>query len=151
LGSKKLQTYGTGDIAQQMRLDFTVETDPSKLGQILETGYQANNIVYTSPRYCIAHPGEFYLIPLRPRIVDLATVVYLAAFDGHKEVFMLGYTDETTGGHNEWIAQIASIFTAYTGTKFYLVGQSTRMPDAWVNCPNTETMTYRNFIGYCDV
>ena len=151
LGSKKLQTYGTGDIAQQMRLDFTVETDPIKLSQILETGYQANNIVYTSPRYCIAHPGEFYLIPLRPRIVDLATVVYLAAFDGHKEVFMLGYTDETTGGHNEWIAQIASIFTAYTGTKFYLVGQSTRMPDAWVNCPNTETMTYRNFIGYCDV
>lgn len=151
LGSKKLQTYGTGVIAQQMRLDFTVETDPSKLGQILETGYQANNIVYTSPRYCIAHPGEFYLIPLRPRIVDLATVVYLAAFDGHKEVFMLGYTDETSGGHNEWIAQITSIFTAYTGTKFYLVGEATRMPDAWVNCPNTETMTYRNFIGYCDV
>jgi hypothetical protein len=151
LGSKKLQTYGTGDIAQQMRLDFTVETNFSNLTKILETGYQANNIVYTSPRYCIAHPGEFYLIPLRPRIVDLATVVYLAAFDGHKEIFMLGYTDETPGGHNEWIQQIANIFFAYSGTKFYLVGESTRMPDVWVNCPNTQTMTYRNFIGYCDV
>jgi hypothetical protein len=151
LGSKKLQTYGTGDIAQQMRLDFAVETNVDNLTQILETGYQANNIVYTSPRYCITHPGEFYLIPLRPRIVDLATVVYLAAFDGHKEIFMLGYTDETTGGHNEWIQQIANIFAAYTGTKFYLVGESTRMPDAWVNCPNTQTMPYRDFIGYCDV
>jgi hypothetical protein len=151
LGSKKLQTYGTGTIAQQMRLDFAVETNADTLNKILETGYQANNIVYTSPRYCIAHPGEFYLIPLRPRIVDLATLVYLAAFDGHKEIFMLGYTDETTGEHNEWIQQIASIFTTYTGTKFYLVGESTRMPDTWVNCSNVQLMTYRNFIGYCDV
>jgi hypothetical protein len=151
LGSKKLQTYGTGDIAQQMRLDFAIETNPDNLLKILETGYQTNNIVYTSPRYCIANPGEFYLIPLRPRLVDLATVVYLAAFDGHKEIFMLGYTDETAGGHNEWMQQLGKIFTAYSGTKFYLVGESTRMPDVWVNCANTQTMNYRDFIGYCDV
>jgi hypothetical protein len=151
LGSKKLQTYGTGDIAQQMRLDFAVETNPDNLLKILETGYQTNNIVYTSPRYCIANPGEFYLIPLRPRLVDLVTVVYLAAFDGHKEIFMLGYTDETAGGHNEWMQQLGKIFTAYSGTKFYLVGESTRMPDVWVNCANTQTMNYRDFIGYCDV
>jgi hypothetical protein len=151
LGSKKLQTYGTGDIAQQMRLDFAVETNADNLTKILETGYQTNNIVYTSPRYCIAHPGEFYLIPLRPRIVDLSTLIYLAAFDGHKEIFMLGYTDETAGGHNEWIQQITNIFAAYTGTKFYLVGEATLMPDVWVNCANTQTMTYRDFIGYCDV
>ena len=151
LGSKKLQTYGTGDIAQQMRLDFAVETNIDNLTKILETGYQSNNIVYTSPRYCITHPGEFYLIPLRPRLVDLATVLYLAAFDGHKEIFMLGYTDETAGNHNEWIQQIVKIFTAYSGTKFYLVGEPTRMPDVWVNCANTQTMPYRDFIGYCDV
>jgi hypothetical protein len=151
LGSKKLQTYGTGAIAQQMRLDFTVETNVDNLTKILQTGYQTNNIVYTSPRYCIAHPGEFYLIPMRPRLVDLATVVYLAAFDGHKEVFMLGYTDETSAGHNEWTDQIAGIFCAYTGTKFYLVGEPTRMPNTWVSCPNTQVMTYGDFIGYCDI
>ena len=151
LGSKKLQVYGTGAIAHQMRLDFAVETQLDNLNKILETGYQTSNIVYTTPRNCIAHPGEFYLIPFRPRLVDLATVIYLAAFDGHKEIFMLGYTDETAGGHNEWIQQITALFTAYTGTKFYLVGESTRMPDAWVNCANTQTMTYRDWIGYCDV
>ena len=151
LGSKKLQTYGTGAIAQQMRLDFTIETRPDILNKILENAYQVSNIVYTSPRHCIAHPGEFYLIPLRTAMVDLATVVYLAAFDGHKEIFMLGYTDETAGGHNEWLAQIAGIFAAYTGTKFYLVGEPTRMPDVWVSCPNTQVMPYSDFIGYCDV
>jgi hypothetical protein len=151
LGSKKLQTYGTGDIALEMRLDFTVETDADALNKILESGYQTNNIVYTTPKYCIAHPGEFYLIPLRPRIVDLATVAYLAAFDGHKEVFLLGYTDETTGGNNTWVSQLTSIFSAYAGTKFYLVGESTRMHDVWVNCVNVKCMSYRDWIGYCDV
>ena len=151
LGSKKLQTYSTGIISQEMRLDFTVETNRVILDKILESGYQASNIVYTSPRYCIAHPGEFYLIPLRPKIIDIATVVYLAAFDGHKEIFLLGYTDEVDGGHNEWIQQIAQIFSSYKGTKFYLIGESTRMPDAWANCANTTLLTYREFIGYCDV
>jgi hypothetical protein len=151
LGSKKLQTYGTGLISQEMRLDFTIETNYDILTNILELGYQELNIVYTSPRYCIAHPGEFYLIPLRPRLVDLATMVYLAAFDGHKEIFLLGYRDEVDGGHNEWIQQIASIFSAYRGTKFYLVGESTRMPDIWANCSNVTMFNYREFIGYCDV
>jgi hypothetical protein len=151
LGSKKLQTYGTGPIALEMRLDFTIETNPDALAKILETDYQVNNIVYTTPRHCITHPGQFYLIPLNPRIVNLATAVYLAAFDGHQEIFMLGYTDETDGEHKEWISQIAGIFAAYTGTKFYLVGESTRMPDEWVNCFNTQTMSYQDFISYCDV
>jgi hypothetical protein len=151
LGSKKLQTYGTGDIALEMRLDFTVETDADALNKILESSYQTSNIVYTTPRYCIAHPGEFYLIPLRPRLVDLATVVYLAAFDGHKEVFLLGYTDETPAGHSDWISQLTNIFSAYTGTKFYLVGESTRMPDIWLNCVNVQSMNYRDWFGYCDV
>ena len=151
LGSKKLQTYGTGIAAQQMRLDFAVETNLANINNLLETEYPVNNIVYTSPRYCVAYPGEFYLIPMRPRMVDLATIVYLAAFDEHKEIFMLGYTDETNGQHNEWIPQIASIFAAYTGTKFYLIGEPSRMPDVWVNCPNTQTMEYLDFISYCDV
>ena len=92
LGSKKLQTYGTGIVAQQMRLDFAVETDLTNINKLLETNYQTDNIVYTSPRYCAANPG-----------------------------------------------------------KFYLIGEPTRMPDVWVNCPNTHTMNYLDFISYCDV
>ena len=151
LGSKKLQTYGTGTIAQQMRLDFTVETSQDNLNKILELQYQSTNIVYTSARYCITYPGEFYLIPLRPRLIDLATIVYLAAFDGHQEIFLLGYTDEVDSGHKDWINQISGIFSTYTGTKFYLIGEPSRMPDTWVNCPNTQTMNYHDFISYCDV
>lgn len=151
LGSKKLQTYGTGSIAQEMRLDFAVETQPVGLANILNTGYQRDNIVYTTPRNCINHPGEFYLIPYKPRLIDMAIAIYLAAFDGHKEIFLLGYTDQTNGNALNWQSHITDIFLAYSGVKFYLVGESTRMPGEWVDCFNTQTMTYREFISYADV
>jgi hypothetical protein len=151
LGSKKLQIYGTGSIAQQMRLDFAVETNTNNLNKILETGYQRDNIVYTTARNCIANPGEFYLIPYKPRLIDMTIAVYLAAFDGHQEVFLLGYTDETNGNSLNWEAQLADVFLAYSGVKFYLVGENTRMPDVWVDCFNTQVMTYPEFISYCDV
>ena len=151
LGSKKLQTYGTGLIAQQMRLDFAVETNSNNLTGILETRYQRDNIVYTTARNCISSPGEFYLIPYKPRLIDMSTAVYLAAFDGHLEVFLLGYTDETLGNSLNWEAQLDDVFVAYPGVKFYLVGENTRMPDIWVDCFNTQVMTYPEFISYCDV
>ena len=151
LGSKKLQTYGTGTIAQQMRLDFAIETQANVLSKILETVYQRDNIVYTTARNCIMHPGEFYLIPYNPRLIDIALAIYLAAFDGHQEVFLLGYNDLTNGDALHWTSQITRIFSAYTGVKFYLVGESTRMPGEWVDCANTQTMTYPEFISYCDV
>jgi len=151
LGSKKLQTYGTGMIAQQMRLDFAVETNNNNLAAILTTGYQQDNIVYTTARNCIANPGEFYLIPYKPRLIDMTIAVYLAAFDGHQEVFLLGYTDESPGNSLNWQAQLAEVFVAYPGVKFYLVGENTRMPDVWVDCFNTQVMTYLEFISYCDV
>jgi hypothetical protein len=150
LSSKKLQTYGTGEIAQDMRLDFAVETNNNRLNTILESGYQENNVVYTTPRNCINHPGEFYLIPIRPGITDLATLVYLAAFDGHREIFLLGYHRETAGGRDSWIAEITRIFTAYP-VQFYLVGESTIMPGEWLDCANVRTMDYREWISYCDV
>ena len=151
LGSKKLQTYSTGVIAQEMRLDFAVETQTANLNKILENNYQQDNIVYTTARNCISHPGEFYLIPYKPRLIDIATALYLAAFDGHQEIFMLGYSDLTNGDALNWMSQITDVFLAYPGIKFYLVGESTRMPNEGVDCANTQTMGYREFVSYCDV
>jgi hypothetical protein len=151
LGSKKLQTYGTGAIAKTMRLDFTVETEDAVLNDLLACEYQVTNIVYTSSRNCILHPGEFYLIPHKPKMVDLAQIIRLAAFDGHTEVFLLGYHDEVASGHKEWLQQINGIFDTYVGTKFYIVGEPTRTPEIWLEHGNTQAMCYQDWIGYCDV
>ena len=151
LSSKKLQTYGVGSIAQQMRLDFAVETNRNNLAKLLDTSYPADNIVYTTGVNCVRYPGNFYIIPLAPRLLDIAIVVYLAAFDGHKEVFLLGYNDEVEVGNQFWVNQVATVFSAYQGVQFYLVGEPTRMYDIWLNCANVRVINYRDWISYCDV
>ena len=151
LGTLKLQTYSTGIIAEDMRLDFTVELDPTQLVRLIENKYYENNVVYTTAKNCINHPGEFYLIPVNPRLLLQALPVYLAAFDGHKEIFLLGYSRENDFGNDRWVADIKSIFDAYVGVKFWLVGEPTNMPATWYDSANVEAMPYRDFIGYADV
>lgn len=151
LSSKQLQTYGTGSATEHMRLNFAVETNTENLRRIMESDYQQENIVYTTARNCVRFPGQFYLIPHTPAVADPVTAVYLAAFDGHQEVFLLGYHDEARIDNKHWMGHLARIFKIYSGTQFYLVGEATRMPDAWADNPNTKTMDYPEFISYCDV
>ena len=53
LGSLKIQTYGIAKIAQEMRLDFAVDTDFNNLAPLIENKYTENNIVYSTSRNCI--------------------------------------------------------------------------------------------------
>jgi hypothetical protein len=151
LGSKKLQTYGIGSVTEQMRLDFAVESDAMHLQEMIVNQYSQDNIVYTSAKNCIQNPGNFYLIPFNPRLLDLVTIVYLAAFDNHKEIFLLGYNREIDVAKPDWHLQITSVMQAYPATKFWFVGEPTNMYDSWLDCANAETMTYRTFISYCDI
>lgn len=151
LGSVKLQTYGIGDIAKLMRLDFTVEKDDKILNDLLDINYQEQNIIYTTPRNCLKHPGVFYTIPYNPPFVKEVVLPYLAAFDGHREVFLLGYNDDANIGQNDWTIQMSRIFTTYASTKFFHVGHKSQTPDSWKNYANVEQLTYREFITHCDI
>jgi hypothetical protein len=151
LGSKKLQTYGLGSTAKQMRLDFTVETDDVILQELMDLHYYQDNVVYTSPRNCLKHPGLFYLTPYNPVLIKHALALYLAAFDGHKEIFLLGYNQYTDAGNTAWAAHVSEVINAYAGTKFIIVGAKHHAVKSWLEHANVEQMTYREFISYCDV
>jgi hypothetical protein len=151
LGSLKVQTYGTADIAMQMRLDFTVDTNFDKLIPLVESKYVVDHIVYTTPTNCTKKPGEFYLIPQNPHMCAEVLPIYLAAFDGHNEVYLIGYSKEMLAGHNNWIKQIIDIITAYAGTMFIIVGNELNIPSELLSCPNTKAMSNRDFITHCDV
>jgi hypothetical protein len=151
LGSLKLQTYGVGLIAEDMRLDFAVDIDSVQLQKLIESKYYEDNVVYTTARNCIQNPGDFYLIPQVPRLLMPALPVYLAAFDGHKEIFLLGYSKQMVFDNARWFDDVNDVFMAYAGAKFYLVGESTIMPDLWLENANVNTMTYQEFISYCDI
>lgn len=152
LSRKKFQTYAAGDVWKDMRVDFAVETEKSKLPAIIESGYQADNIVYTTATNCIGYPGEFYLIPYNPKLDILALPVYLAAFDGHEEVFLLGYSKEVTSGNKTWQTHVNMVFQAYPMIKFYLVTNNEKnQPDEWRLNRNVSCMDYRTWVSHCDV
>jgi len=151
LGSKKLQTYGIGALSKEMRLDFTVETDDAVLRELMESHYYQNNIVYTTPRNCLKYPGVFYLTPYNPVLIKHAILLYLAAFDGHKEIFLLGYNQYTDAGKTAWTAHVAQVISAYSGTKFIVVGATHHAVESWLEFANVEQMTYKEFISHCDI
>jgi hypothetical protein len=151
LGSKKLQTYGLGFAAKQMRLDFTVETDDKILRELMDSHYYQDNVVYTTPRNCLKYPGVFYLTPYNPVMIKHALLPYLASFDGHKEIFLVGYNQYTDAGNTSWAAHVSEVINAYAGTKFIIVGAKHHAIESWLEYANVEQMTYREFISYCDV
>jgi hypothetical protein len=151
LGGKKLQTYGVSKITAITTLNFAVELQYENIQQLVESGYTENNIVYTTARNCIKHPGLFYLIPRNPQLSTIALPLYLAAFDGHDEVFMLGYNNDTVGDRSDWVQQVTEVITLYSSTIFTMVGSSQNMPKEWMSCSNTRNFSYRDFVTYCDV
>lgn len=151
LGSKKLQLYGTGKIAKLMRLDFAVEKDESILTELVNQHYYQSNTIYTTPKMCLKHPGVFYPIPYNPSLINEVILAYLAAFDGHQEIFLMGYNDESGMGSNEWAHQLNQVMVAYPATKFFHVGYSSQAADLWKNNSNFQQLSHREFIIHCDV
>jgi len=151
LGSLKLQLYGVSEIAKMMRLDFVVEKDETPLHELFGLGYYKDNIIYTTPKQCLKHPGMFYVIPYNPPMTKEVVLAYLAAFDGHKEVFLLGYQEDANIGQNNWAEQMNQVMLAYPSTKFVHVSYATQTPGIWKENSNFVQMTYRNFILYCDI
>ena len=151
LGSKKLQTYGTGSITKEMRLDFAVEINKPILQDILARAYSTDNIVYTTTRNCLVNPGEFYLIPYNTLMAMEALILWLAAFDGHKEIYMIGYNNLTKGTTSEWMSHVNTVISVFPSVKFTLVGEETIMPVEWRKNANVECMTHRGFVTHCDV
>ena len=149
-GNLRLQTYSHGVLWQHMRLNFWVSTDPDQLAEIRATKYGDDTVIYTNGRQVIRNPGDFFLIPLNPNVCDAAAAAYLAAFDGHREVFVLGTSRESDFGA-DWQQDFHEVFAAYRDTKFYLVGTASNQPQLWRGLRNVLTMDYRRFVTYCDI
>lgn len=170
LGSKKLQTYGTGSLHKEMQLDFFITMDPDKCQECIESRYTEKCTIMTTARNCIENPEEFFLIPQSMKGLTAVLATWLACFDGHKEIFWLGLDGqvETTYNNNIYIPQddprktsvsishklnssITELMQAYLGIDFYHVSNIKKVPVEWKEQPNFNQMTYQEWISYCDV
>lgn len=151
LGKKRLQTYATGGIWRDMTLDFYVTKDQIQIQDIVAAGYHERSTVYATPRIVLSFPGRLYLIPQAPAMDAESSVVYLAAFDGHQEIFLIGANRETAWSTASAVESIAQIIRAYDTAQFVAVGIESAMPDQWRRAPNFRVMRYREWISYCDI
>ena len=111
LAVNAVQTYGCNALYRDFHPDFLIANGPDITREIAESGYCDNEIVYSTQDAVLDYPGKFYLTPQNPHWDAGAIATYLACFDGHKQIYLLGFD-----GHS---SEPNSFYNAYAGTANY--------------------------------
>lgn len=116
LAAGAVQTYGCNALYRDFAPDFLVASN-DMAGELVSSGYCDNHIVYGSSDAVLTHPGKFYLTPQNPNWDAGAIAAYLACFDGHKTVYVIG--------HDCHSGEDFVNYNVYTGTPNYPEYRST--------------------------
>jgi hypothetical protein len=138
----------------QIKSNFHVTFNDAHLHELIDKKLTEDIIVYTSTTQCLKRPGEFFIVPYGYKSTEEAVAAYLAAFDGHREVFLVGYDEFTTDGltrRTKMVETVGQVIKTYSATKFYHVTPEDNVPKEWMPYRNLEAMTVREFISYCDI
>lgn len=152
LASNKLQTYGTNETWRSIDCDFLVAISDDNVKPIIDSGYADNNIVYTNADMVLKYPGKMYLTPQDPPWNAGAIAAYLAAFDGHSKVFLLGFETEPEE-KPFWVKSAKTVFETYPDTEFVYI---TEEPDGnfakeWEELDNVRHIGIWDFIKEADI
>jgi hypothetical protein len=173
LGANTLQTYGCNALYRDFTPDFLVAQGNDIVTEIAGSSYPQNNIVYTNAIDLLAYPNTFYLIPYNPYADSGTTAAYIAAFDGHKKIYLLGFhgqdtdninfniyagtngydPDECDIGSDKWTNNLYQLFKVYNDVEFKWVtsrGQNP-LPESWKYCPNLRQLSFRDFVTDADL
>jgi len=176
LSREKLQTYGCNALYRDHSPDFLVVSgdDAGIVTEVANSGYCDNHVVYASAPHIQAHPGKFYLIPQDPGWNSGSVATYLAAFDGHARIYLLGFDGQDTLHYNYNVyagtagyqgatnaeadpaffdITMKQIFDLYTEVDFVRVMPSeyASMPESWKYCPNLRQISFRQFVLDADL
>jgi len=153
MGTQRLQTYGTNALYKVFTPDFLV-IDDKHAPELAHTDYISQNIVYAHANPIVDYPGKFYLIPQDPAWNSGAIATYLAAFDGHTKVFLMGFDGRQDGlGDAFYEKTLAKVFDLYPDVDFVRVmpTESFYMPEGWKNCVNLRQIDFRAFVLEADI
>jgi hypothetical protein len=172
MGSRRLQSYGCNAVYRDAETDFLVATGEEIVSEIANSDYCKDHIVYASSESIVQYPQKFYLIPQDPHWNSGSIATYLACFDGHTKIFLLGFdgNDMTKGHYNVyantpgyytsdsnipedfWSQSMLQVFQAYPNVDFVRVGptRAYRMPEAWRYQPNLRGIDFRDFVIEAD-
>lgn len=173
LGADTMQTYACNAFYRDHTPDFLVVTDRRIAKEIVDIDFTKDNIVYSRVDVTLEFPKKFYLIPHDVYADAGTTALYLAAFDGHKRIYMLGFDGQDTPGHNnniyagtsgydpvnfnlsdqKWIDNQLAVFNTYNDVDFVHVSETGRqtIPESWKYCTNLRRISYRDMVLEADL
>jgi len=173
LGSKTLQTYGCNALYRDFTPDFLVALGDDMVTELSSSDYVKDNIVYTRSYSLLEYPNKFYLIPYDPYADSGTTAAYIAAFDGHKKIYMLGFDEQDTPninfnvyagtnaydakqsdvGSEKWVQNRTKLFTVYDDVDWVWVTQcgTSTVPESIKSCQNFRQISFRNFVTEADL
>ena len=173
LGADSLQSYACNAFYRDYTPDFLVVSNRTIADEVTKSGYTTDNIVYTRVDISLEFPKNFYLIPHDPYADAGTTAAYIAAFDGHKKIYLLGFNGQATPNYNDniyagtrgyegkdatvsdlkWISNIAALCKIYNDVDFVRVTESGRRstPDMWKALTNLRQISFRDFVLEADL
>ena len=170
-GADRLQSYGCNALYRDFTPDFLIAVGNTIVDEIAESGYCENHIVYANGKHVINNPGKFYLVPQNVSYDAGALAVYMACFDGHQKIFLLGYDGydgsqltnniyKNTNGYaveeqNEsfWNLSLLSVIRTYHDVEFVSVMPSRDwyLANEFKSLLNFRQIDFRDFVLEADV
>lgn len=163
---KRIQTYGCNDLYKDFTPDFLVVTRSDAIKKVNQTEYCRDNVVYSSSAAILQYPGAFHLIPQDPSWNSGSIAAYMACFDGHPTVYLIGFDgndapDTSNNIYDRYSVQndsfmsltMVHVFKAYPLIDFVLVNSTGRgyMPAAWYGIVNLRRISFRDLVLECDL
>lgn len=172
-GADRLQSYGCNALYRDFNPDFLVVVGEDIAREVAASAYPADNLVYAHGEHVIDYPGKFYLIPQNVSYDAGSIAAYMACFDGHTKVFLLGYDSydvlgpvnnvykDTNGyptgaheqSHDFWTKAMRLVMTTYNDVEFVRVmpNASWWCPTDWSSLPNFRQINFRDFVLEADI
>jgi hypothetical protein len=157
LGVDKLQSYGCNTLYKDFTPDFLVAVGDENVKELAESNYSDDNIVYVNGEHLINYPGKFYLIPQNLSYDAGSLAAYLACFDGHKKVFLLGYDSYTEFNDHRtqafFIKALLEVMKTYNDVEFVRVmpTENYSVAPELISLPNFRQINYRDFVIEADL
>jgi hypothetical protein len=175
LGADALQSYACNAFYRDYTPDFLVVTDRRIAKETIDSGFVNSNVVYTRVDIALEFPKKFYLIPHDPYGDAGTMALYIAAFDGHKRIYMCGFDNQPDAGINnnvyvgtmnydprqfginddKWIDNKQELFNTYDDVDFVYVTRygygKEYFPEKWKSCVNLRHISYRDWVLEADL
>ena len=172
--TRKFFTYGCNALYRDFKTDFLIVTgNDDFIGEVARSGECEARVVYAPNWALFDHTGKFNYVPQSPNWNSGAVAAYLAAFDGHKKVYLMGFDGNDTLNYNYnvyagtnhypaqhdtvledfWVQSLAAVLSAYPDVEFIRVAPTNtfRTPEAWKYFLNFRTINFRQFVLEADV